>query len=101
MSKIFETFVGEPIRVTLKKDDKGTVQDPRGNFKLIQSSFMIQGFLVDECDDYFYLAYNSDAELINIAILRSDVLTIELFDPNEEDAQLLDSAVDESDTGMN
>lgn len=103
-SKILNTFLGEYVRITLKKDDKLTVQDSRGNYKVVQQASIVEGFLVDECDEYFYLVYEPMIDVISVVISRKELLKMELCDPNEEEnhmAEILNQSVGPEDTGVN
>lgn len=104
MSKIFKIFCGDYVRLTLKRDSKGNIEDGRGNIKLLQTEMQVQGYLADEDDDYFYLSYSSEMEFLSMAVSRKEVVTLELCDPSDENnemAELLDQSVGPEDTGVN
>ena len=104
MSKIFDMFVGSFVRLTLKKDNKDSIMH-NNTIKSVASSYVIQGYLVDEDDEYFFLSYDdvisNPNACINVAVDRPEVLMMELADPEEDMAQMLNESVDASDTGVN
>lgn len=104
MSKLFDMFVGEYVRFIMKRDEKGNIQDDKGNIRLLQQAMTVQGYLFEEDDDYFYLAYQPNAEYISIAVTKKEIVTTELIDPTEDEnkmAQMLDDSVGPEDSGVN
>lgn len=90
---LFSTFCGEYVRLMLNKDDKQTINHS-GVIKMVQNPFVLQGFLLDEDDDYFYIGYSPD--VISSAILKKQVVVMELCEEEDEEAEELKNILDES-----
>lgn len=100
MSQVFECFTGEFVSVVLNKDNKNSVSI--GNtIRPVQSPMVIQAYMIEEDDEYFFLGH--DPDLICIAVKKNQIVLIETLDPTEDMAQELDEAVEipKSDLGVN
>lgn len=100
MSHVFECFTGEFVRIVLTKDNKSSVQFGQG-VKTVYAPMLIEGFLIDEDDDYFFVGF--EPEIVWRAVKKDQVVLIEMADPNEEMAHELNDAVPtpENDLGVN
>lgn len=96
-SMILNNFAGEYISIHLNKDTKSMVQFG-GDIRLAQESTQIEGWLVDEDDDYLYVGHTFDH--ISAAINKKHIVLMEIADPNADKADALNDAVDQS-SGIN
>jgi hypothetical protein len=71
-SALFETFVGSFISVMMKNLKAYSTQ----NKKI--SNLLLSGYLLDECDDYFYLGESGDA--VTGAIRKDEIAAIMMGD---------------------
>lgn len=100
MSKIFEIFTGEYVRITLIKNLKQSIEHG-GTLKVIESPKEIEGYLTDECDDFYYLGL--EPPHIHIAVNKKEVSTFEFTDPSGAKDDILKDFMDspEKSGGMN
>lgn len=94
---ILKTFALEYICLYLNKDNKQSIQ-LGDDIKLFHSSTTVEGYLIDEDDEYLYLGLSQ--EMIHIAINKKQIVMIEMSDPNQDKAEALNNAVDET-SGFN
>jgi hypothetical protein len=66
-SRVYDVFVGTLVAVFLK-----------GQARASKNSILFVGYLLDECDDFFYLG--ADANSISAAIKKDTVASIALHD---------------------
>lgn len=98
MSKLFEIFTGLHLRLTLGKGVKQTIEH-NGALKTIETPREIEGYLVEECDDYYYVG--AIPEEINMAIAKWDISFIEVCDPADSKDNKLHDMFKNTDGGMN
>jgi len=82
-SKLFELFTSEYIRITLLKNHKQSIEH-KGTIKVVESSMVAEGYLIEEDDTYLFLSLGPTSDLINVAVVKKQISTIEICDPNEE-----------------
>jgi hypothetical protein len=103
-NRVFENFAGEYITILLTKDTKQTVEID-GRLQIVQSPALIEGFLIDEDDEYYYIGHNNKS--FNQVVNKRYIVHIELSSSEKEEEEmsyeLLDSLVDvpDDDTGIN
>jgi hypothetical protein len=103
-NRVFENFAGEYITILLNKDTKQTIEID-GRLQIIQSPALIQGYLIDEDDEYYYIGHNESS--FNQVVNKRYIVHIELgnseTEEEQQDLELLDSLVDvpDEDTGIN
>lgn len=102
-NRVFENFAGEYITILLNKDTKQTVEID-GRLQIIQSPALIEGFLIDEDDEYYYVGHNDKS--FNQVVNKKYIVHIELSSSEKEEEpsiDLLDSLVDvpDEETGFN
>lgn len=100
MSRLFEIFTSEYVRLTLKKNIKQSIKTKNVS-EMVELPIMIEGFFTEEDDTYYYLGYEPGS--ISIAVSQYEVSTMEICDPNEQLAENLNDLVEtpENDNGMN
>jgi len=98
MSKLFEIFTSEYVRLSLKKNNKQSIEH-KGTIKVIESPCLVMGYLTEEDDEFYFLGFEQDR--VNLAVKKSDVSTVEICDPNEEAIDLLDEMIDEDNSNIN
>lgn len=96
MSKLFETFTGHHLRLTMDKGLKQTIEH-NGTLKTIEQPKEIEGYLVEECDDFYYLGVQPGE--INMAIAKWDISTIEMCEPDDSKDEKLQSFLKSTATG--
>lgn len=102
-NRVFENFAGEHITILLNKDTKQTVEID-GRLQIIQSPALIEGYLIDEDDEYYYIGHNDKS--FNQVVNKKYIVHIELSSSEkveQVDFDLLDSLVDvpDEETGFN
>lgn len=103
-NRVFENFAGEYVTILLNKDTKQTVEID-GRLQIIQSPALIEGFLIDEDDEYYYIGHNDKS--FNQVVNKKYIVHIELSSAEkaqeEQDLNFLDSLIDrpDEDTGIN
>ena len=102
-NRVFENFAGEYVTILLNKDTKQTVE-LEGKLQIIQSPALIQGFLIDEDDEYYYIGHTDKS--FNQVVNKKYIVHIELSSAeseHDEDFDLLNQMVDipDEDTGIN
>jgi hypothetical protein len=65
-TKVFETFVGSYVSVAVK--------NMRANSKGKIANLLLMGYLLDECETFFYLG-ETDKE-VTVAVARTDVVAM-------------------------
>lgn len=78
-SRVFEVFVGNYVEVIIKSIK---LRHSDG----ISSNMAIGGYLLDECDRYFYIGITPHE--ISSAILKSDVITMNI---SSEGSSIMDN----------
>lgn len=56
-NRVFENFAGEFVVILLNKDTKQTVE-MNGKLHIVYSPAIIEGFLIDEDDEYYYVGHS-------------------------------------------
>lgn len=79
--KLFEIFCGDFVQIHLNKNLKQTVQ-VGDQLKTIETTIVLEGFLTDEDDKYYYLGL--EPEHYHIAVDKKQVVTIEISNPDAE-----------------
>lgn len=103
-NRVFENFAGEFITILLNKDTKQTIEMD-GKLHIVQSPAIIEGFLIDEDDEYYYIGHTDKA--FNQVVNKRYIVHIELGNPDKEridsDFDMLNSLIDvpDEDTGIN
>jgi hypothetical protein len=103
-NRVFENFAGEFITILLNKDTKQTVEID-GRLQIIQSPALIEGFLIDEDDEYYYIGHNEKS--FNQVVNKKYIVHIEVGNPEKEEItqsfDMLNSLVDvpDEETGFN
>jgi len=101
-NRIFENFTGEHITILLNKDTRQTVEID-GRLQIIQSPALVEGYLIDEDEEFYYLGPNPDS--FNQAVNKRYIVHIEISkEETKKDVlhqleMLLDSP--DEDTGLN
>lgn len=100
MSRVFELFTGEFVRITLIRNHKQSVEH-RGALKVIESPMIVEGYLTDEDTKYFFLG--AETGTIAVAVDKNQMSTMEIVDPNEAQESILESFIEGSENkeGMN
>lgn len=99
MSRIFELFTSEYVRITLIKNHKQTIEH-KGAIKAVESPMIVEGYLTEEDDDYFFLGIQPGS--IHAAVARDQMSTMEICEPSDLQDDLLSEFTDnENKNGMN
>ncbi len=59
-NRVFESFAGEYVVILLNKDTRQTVEMD-GKLQIVHSPAIIEGFLIDEDDEYYYVGHSPKA----------------------------------------
>ena len=99
-NRVFENFAGEFVVILLNRDTKQTVE-MEGRLQVICSPAIIEGYLVDEDDEYYYVGVTPKS--FNQAINKKYIIHMELSSEKEskKDTEFLNkiiSATDEDTT---
>lgn len=103
-NRVFENFAGEHITILLNKDTKQTVEVD-GRLQIIQSPALVEGYLIDEDDEYYYIGHTQKA--FNQVVNKRYIVHIELTNQEEtqnlQELELLNNLVDvpDEETGFN
>lgn len=95
MSRLFEIFTTEYVRLTLRKNNKQSIEH-KGAIKVIESPSTVEGYFTEEDDTYYYLGIQQGQ--INIAVNKTDVSTMEIADPNDLQETFLEEFGDAPDS---
>lgn len=74
-NRVFENFAGEFVVILLNRDTKQTVE-MEGRLQVICSPAIIEGYLVDEDDEYYYVGVTP--KTFNQAINKKYIIHMEL-----------------------
>lgn len=81
-NRVFENFAGEFVVILLNRDTKQTVE-MEGRLQVICSPAIIEGYLVDEDDEYYYVGVTPKS--FNQVINKKYIIHMELA--SEPDAK--------------
>ena len=100
MSRLFEIFSGEYVRITLTRNSKQTIEH-KGAIKTVESPMVVEGYFTEEDDDHLYLGIQPGQ--IQAVVIRELFGTMEIIDPNEEQDDILNEFMEKptKKTGMN
>ena len=94
MSKIFEFFAGEFVRITLKNNHKQSIEH-NNTIKTIESPMIVEGYLTEEEEDkYFFLG--SEPGEVGVVVVQERMSTMEILDPNNLQEDLFNDFLSES-----
>lgn len=80
--RLFQLFASEYVRFVLDMEIDQPLQVGT-SLTMVQIPFTVDGYLVDEDDDYFFLSGDPQAENINHAIRKDYIIHVESLDPSE------------------
>lgn len=101
-NRVFENFAGEFVVILLNKDTKQTVEMD-GRLQIVYSPAIVEGFLIDEDDEYYYIGHSPKS--FDQVINKKYIVHIELGSEKKSKSKnsMLDSLVSipDEDTGFN
>lgn len=77
-SKLFEIFALMPVQIVTKSIKS---RQHLGEDQFVEGSVVLEGILIDECDDYFYLGIDETA--VDQAIRKEEVVRISVPTPED------------------
>jgi general stress protein 26 len=78
-NRVFESFAGEFVVILLNKDTRQTVE-MEGRLQIVHSPAIIEGYLIDEDDEYYYIGHSPKS--FNQVINKKYIVHMELTSEN-------------------
>lgn len=78
-NRVFENFAGEFVVILLNKDTRQTIEMD-GRLQIIHSPAIVEGFLIDEDDEYYYIGQS--AKSFDQVINKKYIVHMELGSEN-------------------
>jgi hypothetical protein len=78
-NRVFENFAGEFVVILLNKDTRQTVE-MEGRLQIVHSPAIIEGYLIDEDDEYYYIGHSPKS--FNQVINKRYIVHMELGSEN-------------------
>jgi ribosome maturation factor RimP len=90
-NNIFEIFAGEYVKILLNRSERQTVE-LNGRLKTVENPMTITGFMIDECDEFYYLGLQPNQ--LSKCVSKRHVVIVEMSDPDEEQINFINGIIE-------
>lgn len=101
-NRVFENFAGEFVVILLNKDTRQTIE-MEGRLQIVYSPAIIEGYLIDEDDEYYYIGHSPKSfdQVINKKYIIHMELGSENTSKKNDDLLLHLTPTPDEDVGFN
>src|ERR1041384_1974834 len=88
----FETFIGEYVEIMTNTKTTETVQHEDGTVQSGEYAMIVNGYLLDEDENYYFLG--RDSEEVTHCVKKDEVILVSISEPDMKELQVLENIGD-------